>query len=111
MVDLGDILATLLVAVLMMAVISILTCDSRKISDAGWVLYYTPDCQHCRVQLASFGCTSMFLKKVNCKTDPAGCIGINIFPTWKNSVTKQIHEGSIPANGSLQMLANAPVSS
>ena len=49
-------------------------------------------------QLADIGISSYFLSKVNCKTNPEICADekITSFPTWKNSITKQVHVGRIP---------------
>ena len=102
-------LQILLVLVLLYAVAWYLASDIRLLGDNGWVLYYSPECIHCELQLQDIGWSSYFLTKVDCLANPEirDKEEIKVFPTWKNSITGKIHEGKIPIADLFITLASA----
>lgn len=88
-----------------------LATDIRTLGENGWVMYHSPDCGYCVKQLQDIGWKSFFLPKVDCKANPTVCEkeGIGAFPTWKNSITNQIHMGSVPMENLFTTLSSADV--
>ena len=70
----------------------------RKLSNDGWVFYYSPSCGYCVTQIAHIGSAKLsWMPTVNCVDDPVKCKekGIDAFPTWLNEKKGKIHTGAI----------------
>jgi hypothetical protein len=88
----------LVVCVIMVLAYQWYTANIRKLSNDGWVFYYSPECTHCVKQMMHIGSLKLcWLSMVNCVDNPEICKekGVTAFPTWLNNRTGQIHVGTI----------------
>jgi hypothetical protein len=75
-----------------------MAANIRYLRDKGWVFYHSPACGFCVTQIAAVGARKFsWMPMVNCAENPVLCEdkGIDVFPTWLNEKTGQIHMGGI----------------
>jgi hypothetical protein len=91
---------SLLIPLIILAIFTMIAmagAEARELADRGWVLYYIPGCIYCRQQIRALGAGAFFTKMRNCNTAaPGECDGIVSYPTWRNTITRQVHPGLIP---------------
>ena len=104
------VIAVITIAVIILAAVWIMSTNIRSISADGWTLYHSPTCGYCVKQLKEIGWQTYFLNAVDCSTNTQECSkhGVRAYPTWINSVTKQIKTGYIPVDKLVTVLKAAP---
>lgn len=107
---LGLAVVALLVLVALAARMTALHRLRHRLVAAGWVLYTTPGCGACRMQLDLLG--GKYPQRVECTAASTGasgaqaiCAGLPAFPTWYNTNTGAKLEGAQdPATLALQLV-------